>query len=62
MNLGDLFPNFTAKTTIGDVNFHEWIGSQWAILFSHPADYTPVSNLSFILSTQLLIKYLGLYN
>ncbi|MCR8668131.1 peroxiredoxin [Aestuariibaculum sp. M13] len=42
IRLGDTAPNFTAKSTEGDINFHEWLGGSWGILFSHPADYTPV--------------------
>lgn len=42
IKLGDIAPNFTASTTEGDINFHEWLGDSWGILFSHPADYTPV--------------------
>jgi len=42
LRLGDIAPNFQAKTSIGDIDFHEYLGSSWGILFSHPADYTPV--------------------
>ena len=42
LRLGDEAPNFQAETTEGDINFHDWIGDGWAILFYHPADYTPV--------------------
>ena len=42
LRLGDTAPDFTAETTQGPVKFHDWIGDGWAILFSHPRDYTPV--------------------
>lgn len=42
IRLGDEAPNFTAQTSEGEINFHEWLGDGWGILFSHPADYTPV--------------------
>lgn len=42
LRINDEAPNFTAETTQGTVNFHEWIGDGWAILFSHPKDFTPI--------------------
>lgn len=42
LRLGSIAPNFQAETTQGKIDFHEFIGNQWVILFSHPEDYTPV--------------------
>ncbi|MGB3468712.1 MAG: peroxiredoxin [Cyclobacteriaceae bacterium] len=42
LRLGDEAPDFTAQTSEGEINFHEWLGDSWGVLFSHPADYTPV--------------------
>jgi alkyl hydroperoxide reductase subunit AhpC len=42
LRLGDIAPDFTAETTEGTISFHNWLGSGWGVLFSHPADYTPV--------------------
>ena len=42
LRLGDTAPNFKAKTTAGEIDFYEYLGNSWGILFSHPADYTPV--------------------
>ena len=42
LRLGDVAPNFKAKTTEGEIDFHEYLGNSWGILFSHPADFTPV--------------------
>lgn len=42
IRLGDIAPDFTAETTMGTIHFHEWLGDSWGLLFSHPADFTPV--------------------
>lgn len=42
LKLGDTAPNFVAETTEGKIDFHQWLGDSWGVLFSHPADYTPV--------------------
>ena len=42
LRIGDIAPDFTQESTEGTINFHDWIGDKWAVLFSHPADFTPV--------------------
>lgn len=53
LRLGDIAPNFKAKTTAGDIDFHEYLGTSWGILFSHPADFTPVCTTELGRTAQL---------
>ncbi|SEP95980.1 peroxiredoxin [Thalassovita taeanensis] len=53
LRINDIVPNFTAETDQGTITFHDWIGDSWAILFSHPKDFTPVCTTEFGAVAQL---------
>ena len=53
LRINDTVPNFTAETDEGQIDFHEWIGDSWAIMFSHPKDFTPVCTTEFGAAAQL---------
>jgi len=56
-NLGDVMPNFEVDTTAGRIKFHDWLGGSWAILFSHPADYTPVCTTELSMAQKMAPEF-----
>ena len=57
LRIGDTAPDFSAPTTNGDIQFHDWIGSDWAFFFSHPADFTPVCTTEMGRTAQLAEQF-----
>jgi alkyl hydroperoxide reductase subunit AhpC len=53
LRLGDIAPDFTAKTTEGEIHFHEWLEDKWGVLYSHPADFTPVCTTELGMTARL---------
>ena len=57
LRLGDTAPDFEQDSSIGKIKFHEWIGDSWAVLFSHPADYTPVCTTELGMTAKLKSEF-----
>lgn len=57
IRLGDTAPNFNAQTSIGDIDFYEYLGNDWGVLFSHPADFTPVCTTELGTSAKLKVEF-----
>lgn len=53
LKLGDTAPDFTQQSSAGEIHFHDWLGSSWGVLFSHPADFTPVCTTELGLTAKL---------
>ncbi|MDP2227094.1 MAG: peroxiredoxin [Moraxellaceae bacterium] len=57
LRLGDLAPDFTQESSLGPIRFHEWLGDSWGVLFSHPADFTPVCTTELGLTSKLKDRF-----
>lgn len=57
IKLGDIAPNFTAETTVGTIDFHQYLGNSWGMLLSHPADFTPVCTTEIGRTAQLMSEF-----
>jgi thioredoxin-dependent peroxiredoxin len=57
LQLGDVAPNFKANTTVGEIDFYEYLGNSWGILFSHPADFTPVCTTELGFTAKLSAEF-----
>jgi thioredoxin-dependent peroxiredoxin len=57
LRLGDTAPDFEQQSSVGPIHFHEWLGNQWAVLFSHPADFTPVCTTELGLTAKLFDEF-----
>ena len=60
LSLNDTAPDFTAQTTEGEIRFHDWIGNSWAVLFSHPKDFTPVCTTELGYMARIKPEFLSL--
>lgn len=57
LRLGDIAPDFTQQSSAGEIHFHQWLGDSWGILFSHPADFTPVCTTELGLTAKLKDRF-----
>jgi len=57
LRLGDIAPDFTQESSEGPLHFHEWLGKSWGVLFSHPADFTPVCTTELGMTSKLKVEF-----